>query len=275
MNLEIQGVHLEIAGKTIVTGATLSVATGEVAGLIGPNGSGKSTLLRAIYRHLRPVTGAILVGAEDVWRCAPRQAARRTAAVPQERPADFAVTVAEMVAMGRTPHKRPFAGDTVQDRAIVAQALEQVGLSALAGRAYLSLSGGEKQRVLVARALAQQAQVLILDEPTNHLDVHYQLELLELVRALDLTVIMAMHDLNLAAAYCDRLHVIASGRLVASGTPVQVLTEDLLREVFSVGADITCNPRNAKLQICFYPLSRAAESGPDRTCPIPDGRPLI
>lgn len=272
MKLEIHGVDLEIAGNAIVAGATLSVASGEVAGLIGPNGSGKSTLLRAIYRHLRPVTGAILVGEEDIWRCSPRQAAQRTAAVPQERPADFAVTVAEMVKMGRTPHKRPFAGDSVEDRAIVAKALEQVGLTALASRSYLSLSGGEKQRVLVARALAQQAQVLILDEPTNHLDVRYQLELLELVRDLGLTVIMAMHDLNLAAAYCDRLHVIASGRLVASGTPSEVLTEDLLRDVFSVGAEITLNARNAKLQLCFYPLALVDKSAPESTCSAHDGR---
>jgi iron complex transport system ATP-binding protein len=232
----------------------------------------KSTLLREIYRHLRPVTGAILVGEEDVWRCSPRQAAQRTAAVPQERPADFAVTVAEMVGMGRTPHKRPFAGDSVEDRAMVAKALEQVGLTALAGRSYLSLSGGEKQRVLVARALAQQAQVLILDEPTNHLDVRYQLELLELVRDLDLTVIMAMHDLNLAATYCDRLHVIASGRLVTSGTPSEVLTEDLLRDVFSVGAEITLNARNAKLQLCFYPLTPVDKSAPESICSTQDRR---
>jgi iron complex transport system ATP-binding protein len=252
--VEIGDVRMEIAGTPIVTQATMTIAPGEVAGLIGPNGSGKSTLLRAVYRHLRPVHGVVSVDGEDVWTGSAQQAARRTAAVPQERPADFDVTVWELVAMGRMPHKRPFDSETAADRDIVASALERVGLSGLAGRAFAGLSGGEKQLTLVARALAQQTLLLVLDEPTNHLDVHHQLELLELVRALGLTTLMALHDLNLAASYCDSLQVIADGRVMSAGSPAEVLTPEVLREVFLVDADVSMDDATGRPRLWFRPL---------------------
>jgi iron complex transport system ATP-binding protein len=254
MRLEIDGVSMRIGAATIVEDATIVVGAGEMAGLIGPNGSGKSTLLRAVYRHLRPHAGAVLVGGNDVWKSSPQQAARRTAAMPQERLVDVDATVREMVAMGRTPHKGPFATDSTEDRQAIAESLHRVGLSALADRALSTLSGGEMQRVLVARALAQRSSLLVLDEPTNHLDVHHQLELLELLRDLGLTTLAALHDLNLAAAYCDRLHVLDAGRLVASGSPADVLTEGLLAEVFSVGASITTSPHTGRPVLSFNPL---------------------
>jgi iron complex transport system ATP-binding protein len=254
VRLEIGGVCVDIEGTSIVQDASLVVETGEIAGLVGPNGSGKSTLLRAIYRHLRPVAGLVTVGGEDVWRSSPAQAARRTAALPQERPTEFDMTVREIVFMGRTPHKRPFAVDTAEDVAIVDEALRSVRLAPLADRRFSSLSGGEKQRALVARAIAQRSRVLVLDEPTNHLDVRYALELMELVRELGLTTIAALHDLNLAAAYCQRVHVLDGGRLVAGGPPADVLTAPLLRAVFGVDADITTNPGTGRLSLAFSPL---------------------
>jgi len=250
---------MEINGAPIVAEASVTVESGQIAGLIGPNGSGKSTLLRAVYRHLRPAAGAVLVGGEDVWALSPRRAAARTAAVPQERSSEFDLTVAQTVAMGRTPHKRPYAVDTAEDRAIVADALALVGMERFAHRDFATLSGGEKQRVLVARAVAQRTQLLVLDEPTNHLDIRHQLELLELVQSLGLTTLVAMHDLNLAATYCGRLHVLDAGRLITSGAPAEVLTEQLLRDVFGIGAQIDVNEHTGRLRLSFYPLDRAAD----------------
>jgi iron complex transport system ATP-binding protein len=255
VKLEIGDLSLHIEGTSIVQEASLVVEPGEMAGLVGPNGSGKSTLLRAIYRHLRPIAGLVTVGGEDVWRSRPAQAAQRTAALPQERPTEFDVTVREIVMMGRTPHKRPFAMDSAEDVAIVHDALARVNLTSLAGRRFASLSGGEKQRALVARAVAQRSRVLVLDEPTNHLDVRYQLELMELVRELGLTTLAALHDLNLAAAYCQRVHVLSGGRLVAGGPPAEVMTAQLLRTVFGVGVDIAINPGTGRPSFAFYSLA--------------------
>ncbi|MGH3719967.1 MAG: ABC transporter ATP-binding protein [Pseudonocardiaceae bacterium] len=257
MKLEIHGVGLKVGPTIIVHDTTILVAAGEMAGLIGPNGSGKSTLLRAVYRHLRPWVGTVAVGGHDVWQSSPQHAARRTAAVPQERLGDMDVSVRDMVAMGRIPHKSPFQTDTAEDLSAVSEALEKVGLLSLEGRKLATLSGGEMQRVLIARALAQRSAVLVLDEPTNHLDVRHQLELLELLRTLGLTTLAALHDLNLAAGYCDRLHVLDGGRLVASGSPAEVLTETLLADVFSVGASITTSPRTGKPVLSFHPLEAA------------------
>lgn len=162
--------------------------------------------------------------------------------VLQEFPEAFGLTVAEVVAMGRTPHKGLFDGDSAADRAIARQALESVGLLGFEAHAFATLSGGEKQRVILARALAQQPQLLILDEPTNHLDPRYQLELLQRVKRLGIGTLASIHDLNLAAAFCDRLYVIDHGHIVASGTPEQVLTVTLLREVFGVDALVDQHP---------------------------------
>ncbi|MBF8187512.1 ABC transporter ATP-binding protein [Nonomuraea sp. K274] len=176
--LNLHDVHVTIAGTPIITGVDLTAPSGRRVGIIGPNGSGKSTLLRAVYRHLPLAQGTITVDGEDLWRLTPRRAAQLVAALPQETRSDFDVTAWEMAAMGRTPHKRPFAPDTAEDTTIVADALTHAGVAHLAHRHYTTLSGGEKQRVLRARALAQQAPVLVLDEPTNHLDVRHQFELL-------------------------------------------------------------------------------------------------
>ncbi|MGA9704638.1 ABC transporter ATP-binding protein [Pseudomonas sp.] len=222
--------------------ASLQVGAGEFVGLIGPNGSGKTSLLRCAYRSTRPAQGDVLLAQQNLWKQSAKWCAQRIAVVLQEFPDAFGLRVDEVVAMGRTPHKGLFDSDTAQDRQCVQQALASVGMQGFDEHAFATLSGGEKQRVILARALAQQPQLLILDEPTNHLDPRYQLELLRLVKRLNIGTLASIHDLNLAAAFCDRLYVINHGCIVASGTPHEVLTCELLREVFGVEALIDEHP---------------------------------
>ncbi|MDV2994840.1 MAG: Ferric enterobactin transport ATP-binding protein FepC [Chroococcidiopsis sp. SAG 2025] len=252
MELQVKQASWGIDGNQIVRNITLEVASGEFVGLIGPNGSGKSSLLRCIYRVLTPDAGLITLNGDDIWQLGSRQMAQRTSVVLQETPSEFDFTVEEMVLMGRAPHQRLFDRETEADRQIVREAIAKVGLESLAGRNFLSLSGGEKQRVMVARAIAQQAKFLVLDEPTNHLDIRYQLEILELVKRLGVTVIAALHDLNLAAAYCDRLYVLSAGEVVASGTPQQVLHSKLIRQVYGVNSEVQVHPRTGQLHIIFF-----------------------
>ncbi|MEU9791475.1 ABC transporter ATP-binding protein [Streptomyces sparsogenes] len=248
MRLDIDEVTIEAAGARLVDGIRLSAGSGTFVGLVGPNGSGKSTLLRSVYRALRPTSGVVRLDGEDLHAMEARAAARVLAALPQESSAEFDFTVAEVVAMGRLPHRGRTAAS---DREICARAMTRTGVAHLADRGFPGLSGGEKQRVLIARALAQQPRVLVLDEPTNHLDIAHQLEVLSLVRADGLTVLAALHDLNLAAAHCDVLYVIAGGRIVASGPPRDVLRPPLLAEVFGVRAHPVPHPETGAVQLLF------------------------
>lgn len=211
-------------------------AAGSVTGVVGPNGAGKSTLLRLLYRYQSPLTGHIRIGGEDIWAIPPRAAARKVAAVLQEQPSSFGLTVREIVTLGRAPHRLGFATAGARDAQIVDAALETLNLSALADRDTANLSGGERQRVMVARALAQQPQVLVLDEPTNHLDIRHQLEVLALIRALDMTIIVSLHDLNVAADVCDTIVLLENGHTRGVGPPDAVLTEHSVSNVFCVDA---------------------------------------
>lgn len=186
----------------------------------------------------------------------PRAAARELAALPQESSAEFDFTVAEVVAMGRLPHRNRTAA---QDHALCDEAMTRTGVTHLADRGVLTLSGGEKQRVLIARALAQQPRILVLDEPTNHLDIAHQLDVLALVRGSGLTVLAALHDLNLAAAHCDVLYVIDGGRIVACGPPHDVLRPDLLADVFGVRAHQVRHPETGTLQLLFDLLQPSSD----------------
>lgn len=248
MRLDIEGLSADAGRTRILDDIRLAADSGSFVGLVGPNGSGKSTLLRCVYRALRPAGGAVRLDGEDLHAMDPRAAARRLAALPQESSAEFDFTVAEVVAMGRLPHQRRTAAE---DRAICAGAMDRTGVAHLAERGFLGLSGGEKQRVLIARALAQRPRVLVLDEPTNHLDIAHQLDVLALVRDSGLTVLAALHDLNLAAAHCDSLYVIADGRIVASGSPYDVLRPALLAEVFGVRAHPVRHPVTGAVQLLF------------------------
>ncbi|MEI5009246.1 ABC transporter ATP-binding protein [Streptomyces sp. PmtA] len=269
MRIDIEDVHVAYAGRTVVSGARLIAAEGEITGLVGPNGSGKSTLLRTVYRHLRPLAGRVLLAGTDIARLTAARSARHVAALPQERGSDFELTVREVVAMGRTPYKRAFAADDSTDRGMVARALADVGMDAAAGRRFTALSGGERQRVLLARAFAQDPDVLVLDEPTNHLDVRHQVELLALLRAQRRTTLVSLHDLNAAASVCDRLHVLHAGAVVASGTPREVITPELMAEVFGVRAAVVEHPLTGDPLIAFD--HRAPASGPSGPSDGSDG----
>jgi iron complex transport system ATP-binding protein len=236
VSLELQGLSVDIGGRRIASEIDIVVGDGHLVGLLGPNGSGKSTILKAMYRVHRPASGRVLLDGADLLAMRPRDAARRVAVVAQEPSLEFDFTVFEMVMIGRTPHKAAFDRDDNTDRALVIQAIERVGCQDLTGRSFNTLSGGEKQRVLIARAIAQGADHLILDEPTNHLDIRYQVEVLELVAGLGVTVLAALHDLSLAALFCDTVHLLADGRIIASGPPEAVITAEIVRHVY--GADV-------------------------------------
>jgi iron complex transport system ATP-binding protein len=236
VSLRLEDVSVDIAGRRIVNNIGFTVPDGSFTGLLGPNGSGKSTILKAIYRVHRPCAGRVLLDGADLLALRPRDTARRIAVVAQEFTLEFDFTVAELVMIGRTPHKRAFDRDDEADHAIVEQAIAQVGCQDLAHRGFDTLSGGEKQRVLIAQAIAQGADHLILDEPTNHLDIRYQVEILELVSGLGVTVLAAIHDLSLAALFCDTVHLIADGQLVAGGSPESVITADSVRRAY--GTDV-------------------------------------
>lgn len=250
MKLEVQGASWSAAARRIVDSVDLDAQSGEFVGLIGPNGSGKSSLLRLIYRIYPAETGVIRLDECDIWTMNSKEIARCIAVVAQERASDFDFTVEEIVAMGRTPHKGLFDRDTGEDYAIVRDALERVGVLTLARRNFHTLSGGEKQLVLIARAVAQQAHVLVLDEPTNHLDIRYQFQILDLVRSLRVTTIAAMHDLNLAAEYCDRIYLLQEGRIVIHGQPCEVLTPTRIYAVYGVNAEVEVKP-DGRLRILY------------------------
>jgi iron complex transport system ATP-binding protein len=236
----------------IVDGIDFELAPQEVLAIVGPNGAGKSSLLRCLYRVNRPWRGSIQVYGEDVWRMPPREAARRIAAVPQDVPADFPFRVRDVVMMGRTARRRARAAWNPEDRAKVGAAMERLDLGHLAERLFTTLSGGEKQRVLIARALAQEPNLIILDEPTNHLDIRHQLEILRLLRDLGLSVVTTLHDLNLAAAFADRVLLLDKGRLVGAGRPDEILTAEAIRSAFEVEAAIDRHPWVAAPRFSFH-----------------------
>ncbi len=252
MHVNVDRVCWSVDDQPIISDVSFEIAPHSLVGLIGPNGSGKSTLLRCIYRLHRPDSGTISLNGEDLQQIGSRESARRTAVVLQEYPTDFQFTVEEIVAMGRNPHKGIFDADNKQDRRIIQDALARVGMTAFTDRNFHTLSGGEKQRVIIARTLAQQAKFLVLDEPTNHLDIRYQLETMELVKSLGITTLAALHDLNIAGGYCDVIHVIDCGKIVASGTPQQVLQPDLIEAVFGVGSSVAIDPLTGRPKITFF-----------------------
>jgi iron complex transport system ATP-binding protein len=248
----VGGVVAVINGIGILDDVTVDVPGGSFHGVVGPNGSGKSTLLRCIYRALKPVAGVVAFGDQDLWSdLNARTAALRRAVVSQDNVLDLEFSVREVVAMGRTPHKGIFDRDTAADAVIVDEALRDVEMSWAGGRIVTTLSGGERQRVMLARAITQQAPILVLDEPTNHLDIRAQLELLELVRALRLTTIVALHDLDHAASMCDQITLLERGRVVATGPPLEVLTRERIATVFGVDAHIGTHPITGRPQISF------------------------
>jgi iron complex transport system ATP-binding protein len=237
-----------------VSGIDLEVESGTIVALVGPNGSGKSTLLRTVYRALRPWAGHVVLGDDDLWTAPARDVARRIGVLPQDESAGFDFTAEQAVALGRAPHLGVFDRLGGKDHEIVRCALEQVGCSDLGRRPVSTLSGGERQRVLLARALAQQPKLLVLDEPTNHLDPRHQMDVLELVRGMGTTVLVALHALDLAASYADRVAVLDYGSVVAVGKPTEILTPELLAATFGVDGSLLPDPVTGRTRLLLRPL---------------------
>lgn len=255
--LKVENLSFSYGDKRVVNQISLKVNPGEFVGLIGPNGSGKSTILKNVYRAYTPDEGRIEIDGEDIQNMSFRESAIKMAVVGQENDVPFNFKVEEIVAMGRTPHKKVFDIDTPEDKRIVYHALEHVGMQDMAKRNYLNLSGGEKQRVIIARAVAQESDFFVLDEPTNHLDISYQMQILDFVHRLKVTVLSAIHDLNMAALYCDRLYVLKDGEIVLSGTPEEVLTEQNIKDVYGVDCTVQIHPKTRRVAITYLPASIA------------------
>lgn len=265
--LVLEGVTAGYGGDPAVRDATVVVRPGEVVGLVGPNGSGKTTLVRVASRALRPVAGRVAVAGEDPYQLSSKQAARLVAVVPQDVVPAFSYTALEVVMMGRTPYLSRWGGGAPRDWARVREAMVATSVQHLADRPVEELSGGERRRVILAQALAQDAQVLLLDEPTTHLDVRHVMDLLSVVRRLaereGTAVVAILHDLNLAAVTCDRLIALDRGRVVAEGPPERVVTYDLLRTVYGVEGEVVPDHVTGRPTVHL---------GPPRAVPAPLGR---
>lgn len=255
MKITTQQLHAVLGNTEILRGIDFEANEGEFVGIIGPNGSGKSTLLRCLYRVLTPSEGAVFLDGKELSSYRVKESAQKLAVVAQHNYYNFEFSVQDVVMMGRAPHKRALDRDTAEDYQIMRQSLKAVGMQEFEERSFSTLSGGEQQRIILARALAQQTPCLILDEPTNHLDIKYQLWLMDIVRNLDCTVISAVHDLNIAAMYCDRLYAMKQGKLIAQGTPHELLTPDLIRELYEVDAEVSIDGKG-QLRIFYCPCSR-------------------
>ena len=250
--LRFEGVGVALAGTPVLRDVSFEVAPGEIVGLAGRNGAGKTTLFRVASRVLRPDRGEVCVAGLPIARMAPRELARQLAVVPQDVTVAFPFRAGEVVLMGRSPHVGGLGFESREDVALACRALEDVGAAHLADRSMLELSGGERQLVLVARALAQDPQVLLLDEPTAHLDLRHRTAVLERVRhfvASGRSALVVSHDLTLSARSVDRMVLLEGGRVHASGTPSEVLTVENLRAVFGIDAEVIRAPDGAPLVV--------------------------
>lgn len=254
MDLKVENLEVNIATSNIVKGVNLHAKDHHFIGLLGPNGSGKSTLLKSIYQVLKPHSGVIYLGGKNIERYNKKEIAQNMAVVSQFHAMHFEFKVFEIVLMGRSPHKGMLERDQKKDYEIAMEALEQVGMLDYAERNFSTLSGGEKQRIFLARALTQQPKILILDEPTNHLDIKYQIQILLIVKKLNICVIAALHDLSLASAYCDEIYLLKQGKVIASGLPQEVITSEMIKQIYDVDAEISIHPKTGQLSIQYLYL---------------------
>lgn len=251
--LQANALSWRIAKRDILQDVSFSIAPGQFVGLLGPNGSGKSSLLRCLYKYLKPSTGTVLFDGKPVTEIPNRDYAQQVAVVLQHTPQQFHLAVKEIVALGLIPHNEFSFGKSASNDDQVYAAIAQVGLSGKEDMDFELLSGGEKQRVMIARAIVQKPQLLIMDEPTSHLDVKYQIQIMELAKSLGITVIASFHDLNLASSVCDHLLILKTGKLVCQGTPDEVITEQNLSSVFDVCTQVSRHPqKDIPLVTYFY-----------------------
>ena len=254
--LTLRDVSFGYSDAPVLSGTQLAIGQGEMVGVLGPNASGKTTLLRLLAGTLRPQKGQVLLEGEDLRRLGRRAIACRVAVVPQQFTMPFAFTAYEVALMGRTPYLRPLAGPSREDREAVEEALAEMGVASLAQRFFNDLSGGERQKVVLAMAMAQRPQVLLLDEPTAYLDLRSQVEVLERVAQMNqkgITVVAAMHDVNLAALYFPRLALLCRGAILSEGSPWQVLTKENLWEVYGAQVALHDHPTRPVPQVTLLP----------------------
>ena len=244
MSIGLHEVRWGAGRLMIVDGVTLDVSDGATLGLLGPNGSGKSSLLRLIAGLRRVASGVVTLDGQSIAELG-RSTARRLAYVEQSSNTDSPITVLDIVRLGRTPHRGVLSAWTADDEAAVEIALARTDMAHRRHQLWHTLSGGERQRTQIARALAQCPHELLLDEPTNHLDIRHQLDILALVTRMPVTTIIALHDVNLAAMFCDFLAILQNGRLVAAGPPAEVLTREMIYDVFGVHAEVQRDGDNA------------------------------
>lgn len=253
MDIEVKNLSIALGRQAvpILHQVNFKAESKKVTGIIGPNGSGKSTLLKCIYRVLEPQEGEIYLDGKSLKTMPVRDSAKAIAVLAQQYNLSFDFTVEKIVMMGRYPHKKPLESNNKHDFSLVQKSLATVNMEDYSQRMFSSLSGGEKQRVLLARALAQDTPALILDEPTNHLDIRYQLQIMSLCRKLDKTVVTAIHDLNVAAQFCDMIYALKAGRVVACGSPEEILNAELIQSLYATEAEMV-RDRNGKPRIFFY-----------------------
>ena len=247
-NLRLTNVNLGYNRQTVLHNISLEAKPGEMLGIIGPNGSGKSTIIRGITRLIKPSSGQIFLDGKNLTDMNQRDLAKLVAVVPQNPVLPELFTALEVVLMGRTPHLGLLSYEGEHDLTIVQKAMKATQTLALAERRVGELSGGEKQRLTIARALAQEPKILLMDEPTANLDINYQIETLDLARHLcqeqDLIVVVTLHDLNLAAQYCDRLVMLSDGRIYCQGIPKAVINTQTIRKVYGAEVYVYPNPVN-------------------------------
>lgn len=251
MHIKTDGVNAKIGDIDILKNINIDVDNKEFVGIIGPNGSGKSTFLKCIYRILKPQGGTIKLDEVSIDMLSIKDTAKKMAVVSQHNYYDFDFTVKDIVLMGRSPHKKMMERDTENDYKIMYESLDKVNMLDFKDRIFSTLSGGEQQRIILARALAQKTSCLILDEPTNHLDIKYQLQLMDTVKDLNIEIIAAIHDLNIAAMYCDKIYVLKNGEIVKYGTPKEVLTKELIKEVYEVDAIVNKDSETGLINILY------------------------
>ena len=256
MTINVDDLRYKYREKYVLEGVSLEIRPGEVLGILGQNGSGKTTLLKNLNRNLSPESGSVYLDGEDLQDMSKKDIARSIAAVPQGNEIRFAFTVEDIVTMGRMPFQKQFSGESSEDLEIIEKALEETNLIEMRHRLISQMSGGERQRVIIARALAQTPEIILMDEPTLHLDINMQFEVLDLIYKLSrekgLTVVIVSHDLPLVARYCDRIIMLKDKKIFASGVPEDILTSENIREVFKVDGELSVDSKTGKRTVNLH-----------------------
>ncbi|MGL4763284.1 MAG: ABC transporter ATP-binding protein [Sarcina sp.] len=252
-SISIRELSFNIGKKEILKNISFDIKENNFVGIIGENGSGKSTILKNIYKAYKPKKNMVFVSGRDIYDIKKKEFSKVISVLHQENSADFDFTVEEIVKMGRYAHKTILASYDLEDDKIVQQTLSDMGLLQYKNKKFNEISGGEKQRVLIARAIVQETEIIILDEPMNHLDIKYQLQIMSYLKGINKTIIMTVHDVNIASMYCDFIVAIKNGEVISKGQVDEVLTQEVIEKVYGIKAIVEVNTRTNRKNICFIP----------------------